>query len=156
MTHAAAAGSRIPEEPHGHTEPEPHHSVPYFKIFIALVVLTAITVLISYHRFSTEFINVALALLVACLKGGMVAAFFMHLRYEGKLIYLIFIVPLILCVLLVMALIPDIVETSPDNPSHSLHLFNPPPMTSGATALHHTTSNAEAAPSTPPTTAPAH
>src|SRR3954471_14522379 len=104
MTHAAAAGSRMPEEPHGHTEAEPHHPVPYFTIFIVLVVLTVITVLVSYHRFSTEFINVALALLVACMKGGCVAVFFMHLKYEGKLIYLIFIVPLILCVLLVSAL----------------------------------------------------
>ena len=50
-------------------------------------------------RFHNELINVLLALLIASIKGLCVAMFFMHLKFEGKLIYLIFIVPLILCVL---------------------------------------------------------
>jgi hypothetical protein len=52
--------------------------------------------------------------------------FFMHLKFEGKLIYLIFIVPLTLCVLVIVALIPDVLMTDPDKHawSSSLHLFN--------------------------------
>ena len=99
---------RIPDEPHGVTEPEPHHAVPYFTIFIVLVVLTAVTVLAAMHRFNAELANVGIALAIAAVKASCVALFFMHLRYEGKLIYLICGVPLALCFILVFALIPDI------------------------------------------------
>src|SRR3954468_8047805 len=125
---AAHSSPRIPEEPHGHTEPEPHHKSPYFVVFIVLVVLTAVTYAVALNRFPHEIINVLLALAVACLKASCVALIFMHLRYEGKLIYLIAIVPLILCVLLVTSLIPDILMTDQDSPSASLHQFNPPPV----------------------------
>jgi len=122
-THAA---SRMPDEPHGHTEATPHHQVPYVLIFFALLVLTAVTVAIAFIKFPTELINVLLALAVACVKGSLVALFFMHLKFEGKLIYIMVIVPLILCVLIIFALIPDILMTSADSNSASLHLFNPP------------------------------
>jgi cytochrome c oxidase subunit IV len=122
----AHADSRMPEEPHGVTVPMPHHEVPYFKIFLALVVLTAVTVAIAFVHFPTELINVLAALAVAIVKGSLVALFFMHLKFEGKLIYLIVIVPLILCVLVVTALIPDILLTHHDSTSASLHDFNPP------------------------------
>ena len=57
---------------------------------------------------------------------ALVAMFFMHLKFEGKLIYMMVIVPLILCVLIIFALIPDILMTDHDSSSASLHLFNPP------------------------------
>jgi cytochrome c oxidase subunit 4 len=129
MTHAA---SRIPDEPHGVSEPEPHHKAPYLTVFWVLVVMTVLTVLVAQIRFSHEIINVLLALAIACLKAACVALIFMHLRYEGKLIYLIFIVPLILCVLLVSALVPDILMNKTDSSSASLHMFNPPPVAAQA------------------------
>jgi hypothetical protein len=49
----------------------------------------------------------------------------MHLKYEGKLIYLILLVPVGLMLIFIFALIPDIVMTAPDSTSASLHLFNP-------------------------------
>jgi cytochrome c oxidase subunit IV len=122
----AQSESRMPDEPHGHTEPMPHHKVPYVAIFLALVVLTGVTVAIAFQHFPTELINVLLALAVAVLKGSLVAFFFMHLKFEGKLIYLIVVVPLCLCVLIICALIPDILMTAHDSSSASLHLFNPP------------------------------
>jgi cytochrome c oxidase subunit IV len=115
-----------PEEPHGVTEPTPHHSVNYYYIFFALVVLTIVTVLVAFYRFESEVVNLLLALLVASIKATLVAMFFMHLKFEGKLIYMIFFVPLLLCVLLIIALIPDILMTDPDRhaASSSMHLFN--------------------------------
>ncbi|MEO6437366.1 MAG: cytochrome C oxidase subunit IV family protein [Tepidisphaeraceae bacterium] len=115
-----------PEEPHGHTEPTPHHKINYYFIFFSLVILTIVTVLVAMHRFESEVVNLLLALLVASIKATLVAMFFMHLKFEGKLIYLIFIVPLLLCVLVIVALIPDILLTDPDKfPwSSSLKLFN--------------------------------
>ena len=120
-----AATSRLPEPEHAHTEATPHHEIPYVMVFIALVGLTVVTVLVALHRFEFEITNVLLALAVASVKGSLVALYFMHLKFEGKLIYMIFLVPLGLCVLLVMALIPDIIMTKPGSSSASLHLFNP-------------------------------
>ena len=114
-----------PEEPHGVSVPMPHHEIPYLKVFFALFVLTLITVGIGiYLRFPQEIINVLLALAVAAMKGSLVALFFMHLKFEGKLIYLIFIVPLVLCVILIMALLPDILPIG----NASLQPFNNEPM----------------------------
>ncbi len=123
----AHSQSRMPEEPHDVSRPEPHHVVPYFTIFIVLVVLTIITVAVALVRFPNEIVNVLLALLVATIKGCCVALFFMHLKYEGKLIYLMLIVPICLMLILVFALIPDIVMTDPGSSSASLHLFNAHP-----------------------------
>jgi cytochrome c oxidase subunit 4 len=101
-----------PEEPHGVTVPMPHHHVNYIACFLALVGLTVATVL-AYYVFRTsesELVKVLVALAIAAVKATVVAMFFMHLKFEGKLIYTIAIVPLILCVLLVMALIPDVLR----------------------------------------------
>lgn len=99
-------------EPHGTTVPAPHHNVPYFWIFIALVVLTGITVGVAVHRFSSEYTNIVVALTIATVKGTLVARYFMHLKFEGKLIYLIFLSPILLCLLLIAALFPDIANAT--------------------------------------------
>ena len=61
-----------------------------------------------FKRFDDEWYNVGIALGVASIKALLVAAFFMHLKYEGKLIWLALFFPLLLCVIMVAALIPDI------------------------------------------------
>ena len=113
-----------PEEPHGTTVPMPHHTVNYYAIFAALVVLTVVTVLVAFHRFQSEAINLLLAMIVATTKATLVAMFFMHLKFEGKLVRGIFFIPLLLCVLLIVALIPDVLLPALGNNNHSLHLFN--------------------------------
>lgn len=112
-----------PEEPHGHTEPAAHHAVPYVLIFFTLIALTVVTVLVASKRFDNEIVNVCLALLIACIKATFVARYFMHLKFEGKLIWLIFIAPLILCVILICALIPDIGRGRHVSMNDMIHLF---------------------------------
>jgi cytochrome c oxidase subunit 4 len=106
---------RIPDEPHGVSVAMPHHVVPYVKIFILLVILTVVTVaayfLLMMAGVHNELVRVVVAITIAAVKASFVAMFFMHLKFEGKLIYLIAIIPLILTVLLVVALIPDIVHS---------------------------------------------
>ena len=58
----------------------------YWVVFAALVTLTAITVAVSYLGLSPGM-AVFVALLVACIKGGLVAAVFMHLLSEKQAIY---------------------------------------------------------------------
>ena len=53
-------------------------------IWLALLVLTAITVGIT--RLDLEGYKVLAALTIACAKAGLVIAFFMHMKYEGRLL----------------------------------------------------------------------
>ena len=102
-----------PEEPHGHGEPTPHHKVNYLAIFGLLCALTVVTVAVAFVHIQSEMVKVLLALLIASIKAAFVALYFMHLKFEGKLIYLILFLPVFLCVVLVVALIPDIVHGLP-------------------------------------------
>ena len=108
---AGRMGGHEGEPTHGVSEPVPHHKVNYFLIFGLLVVLTAVTVGVAFIDIKSEIVKVLLALTIASIKASAVAYFFMHLKFEGKLIYLILFVPLGLCVLLVVALIPDVVHS---------------------------------------------
>jgi cytochrome c oxidase subunit IV len=58
----------------------------YITVFVALMVLTVVTVAISYLHLPV-YLAVGVALLVATVKGGLVACYFMHLVSEKKLIY---------------------------------------------------------------------
>lgn len=110
-----------PHEPHGVTVPLPHHRIPHYVIFGALVVLTVVTVLAYYVLLQlnvrSELVRVVIALFIASIKASLVCLFFMHMKFEGKLIYMIFIIPLVMCVILVCALIPDIQNGTVFNPS---------------------------------------
>ena len=100
-------------EAHGHTVAMPHHHVNYFAIFGLLVVLTIVTVAVAFVHIESELTKVLVALSIASIKAAFVALFFMHLKFEGKLIYLILLVPVFLSVVLVISLIPDIVHGLP-------------------------------------------
>jgi cytochrome c oxidase subunit 4 len=76
--HAATPG-------HDPAEIDRHVKV-YLMVFGALMVLTIITVAISYLHLSVP-VAVTLALIVAGIKGALVACYFMHLISEKKLIY---------------------------------------------------------------------
>jgi len=71
--------------------------------------LTILTVGVAFIDIQQEWIKVLLALTIASIKATFVALFFMHLKFESKLIYFILIVPLTFTVVLICALIPDIV-----------------------------------------------
>jgi cytochrome c oxidase subunit 4 len=62
------------------------HVRVYITVFVALMVLTIVTVLISRVHLPIP-IAVTLALFVATIKGALVACYFMHLISEKKLIY---------------------------------------------------------------------
>ena len=58
----------------------------YITVFVALMALTLITVAVSRIHLPVP-IAVSVALLVATVKGTLVACYFMHLISEKKLIY---------------------------------------------------------------------
>src|SRR6476661_7137970 len=58
----------------------------YITVFVSLMALTIITVAISRFHLPVP-IAVTVALIVAIIKGSLVACYFMHLISERKLIY---------------------------------------------------------------------
>ena len=67
------------------------HVRVYITVFVALMVLTIVTVAISRIHLPIP-IAVTVALLVATVKGTLVACYFMHLISEKKLIYAVLLV----------------------------------------------------------------
>ena len=63
------------------------HVKKYLFVFYALIVGTIVTVLASYVHFDSVAFTVAIALFIACVKGFLVAGYFMHLMSEKKMIY---------------------------------------------------------------------
>src|SRR5438132_4457714 len=97
-----AVAGHVPQDVHGAEEIRKHVRV-YIMVFVALAALTVVTVAVSYLQLDvTKSILVALA--IACVKGSLVALFFMHLISERTVIYW----TLLLCALffIVLMLIP--------------------------------------------------
>jgi len=72
-----------------------HHINVYKKVFIALLILTVLTVAASYFEFiiiyktsgSMIFLSIAIGIAIATFKAYLVAANFMHLNDEKPIIY---------------------------------------------------------------------
>src|ERR1041384_1338805 len=67
------------------------HVRGYLMVGAILLTFTAVTVALSYVNFGTQKANIAVAMLVATLKAGLVGAVFMHLAAEKRLIYRVLI-----------------------------------------------------------------
>ena len=80
--HAAAIGD--------HAADIDRHVRVYITVFVALMVLTIVTVAISRFHLPVP-IAVTVALAVAIIKGSLVACYFMHLISEKKLIYAVLV-----------------------------------------------------------------
>jgi len=76
------------------------HVRVYVTVFVALLALTVVTVSISYLNL-TVVPAIIVALIIASIKGSLVASYFMHLISEKKLIF----ASLILTVVFFLALI---------------------------------------------------
>lgn len=63
------------------------HVKRYLFVFYALIVGTVVTVLASRVHLNSVALTIAIALFIACVKGFLVAGYFMHLISEKKMIY---------------------------------------------------------------------
>jgi cytochrome c oxidase subunit IV len=98
---------------HETTNPEEFkkHLGKYYVVFVALLCLTAITVGVSYLRLNRP-LAITVALVIACIKAGMVAAVFMHLIDERKVIYAVLILTVAFFALVLLLPMFTIVESS--------------------------------------------
>ena len=78
----AELGAGIDEEEAARVK---EHVKVYVLVFVALAALTIVTVAISYLNLPTPW-AITLAMVVATIKSGLVACYFMHLISEKKVI----------------------------------------------------------------------
>jgi cytochrome c oxidase subunit 4 len=80
--------------PSDHAADIDRHVRVYITVFVALMVLTIVTVAVSYLHLPVP-IAVSVALIVATVKGSLVACYFMHLISEKKLIYAVLVLTVV-------------------------------------------------------------
>lgn len=90
----------------------------YFIVGFALLIGTIVTVLMNSVHFDSMTLTIAIALFIACVKGFLVAGYFMHLLSEKKMIYCI----LGATVFFFAGLMYLIISARSDLPNGSLHL----------------------------------
>ena len=74
-------------------------------VFVALLLLTAVTVLVSYVDLGLW--NAVVALLIASVKASLVALFFMHLKSEDRLVWGFALFPIVFLVLIIFGTLSD-------------------------------------------------
>lgn len=84
----------------------------YYTIFGCLAALTAVTVFVSRVHLP-PVAAVVMAFLIAISKATLVVAFFMHLKYDPKILRVMCLVPVVLTMIAMMALMPDIAMSGP-------------------------------------------
>ena len=77
----------------------------FITVYIALVLLTAVTVAVSYVNLG--LMNVVVALLIASVKASLVALIFMHLKSEDRLVWVFALVPIAFLALIIFGTLVD-------------------------------------------------
>jgi cytochrome c oxidase subunit 4 len=85
------------------------HVKTYLMVFGALMVLTCLTVGVSYLRLATHE-AIVVALLIATIKGSLVALFFMHLVDERRLIYSVLVLTVVFFIFLMFVPLATILD----------------------------------------------
>ncbi len=78
----------------------------YFFVWLALLLLTVLTWWVSYIQLG--LMNATVALVIASVKASLVALFFMHLRYENKLVWAFALFPLGFLMLIIGGTLVDV------------------------------------------------
>ena len=76
------------------------HVRTYILVFVSLMVLTLVTVSVSYLHLPVHQ-AIMVALVIATIKGSLVACYFMHLVSEKKLIYAVLALTAIFFIVLI-------------------------------------------------------
>lgn len=101
------------------------HIKVYLLVFAGLAIGTVVTVAASNLQVGVA-IGIFIAMVIATLKGSMVAGFFMHLTNEKRLIYFLLGITALLLAVMVFITFSTIgdqvgVQIIPESASHSVH-----------------------------------
>jgi cytochrome c oxidase subunit 4 len=105
---------------HGGGDPGGHEGAhapsPYFKVWFVLLVFTVLEVIVGVAAWPLV-VKAPLLVGMALFKAVLVAAYFMHLKFEKKLLWVVASAPLIFGVILAIGAYPDS-EHSTDAKKH--------------------------------------
>ena len=91
-----------------HSHDEIGHVVPeslFFKVLLTLLFLTAITILAAQLDLGKW--NIVGALVIASIKASLVIYFFMHGKYENRIIWTYILIPFILLAIMIGGVFTD-------------------------------------------------
>jgi cytochrome c oxidase subunit IV len=89
------------------------HAEPnYWMVWLALAILTVVELLVAQVQGARAFVIFSLCAL-ALVKAALVAAYFMHLKFEKYALILIVLSPLVLSGILYVGLVPDAITHIP-------------------------------------------
>ena len=113
---------------HGHAHGGPDH-VPhvtplstYFLVFATLIILTVITVGVSYFDFGGA--NLFIALFVATIKGTVVAAWFMHLKGDERMNSLLLASAFVFLAIFIGLTAIDLLQRGQADPDEARRVYN--------------------------------
>jgi cytochrome c oxidase subunit IV len=86
---------------------ESHREPNYMGVWFWLLVLTILEIVVALMSLA-PLAKGMLLVVMALIKAGLVALYFMHLRFERVTLGVIVLTPLIICVFLVFMLLPDL------------------------------------------------
>ena len=112
--HAAAASAHVASAHVDSAHEESAHVVSFrilLTVFIALLVLTYITVAVRYINLGG--LNIWIALGIATIKGALVVLYFMHLRYDSPFYSIVFVTALVFMFLFLGIVILDTIQYQP-------------------------------------------
>jgi len=101
-----------------HSDDHSNHVLPlwvYLGVFSALLVLTVTTVAVAQVDLGGTA-NLIIAMVVACVKAGLVALFFMHLLYDKKIYLYVFMSSLVCLAIFIIFTSFDIFRRDAINP----------------------------------------
>jgi cytochrome c oxidase subunit 4 len=88
----------------------------YIRVFVMLMVFTVITVAVSRLSFAVP-VAIGVALVIAGMKGAMVAGVFMHLSHEKRWVYGTLVLTIVFfAVLLLLPVVTSLDSISTGNP----------------------------------------
>ena len=83
-------------------------SHPYYKVLVALTVLTIFEIAWALPHFGLGRVFLIGGLsIMAAVKAALVGLYYMHLKYEGKVLWVVICFPIVLVVVMIMGLLPD-------------------------------------------------
>lgn len=77
----------------------------YVAVWASLLMLTGVTVLVSYVNLG--MMNAMVAMVIASVKASLVALFFMHLQHESRLVWGFALTPILFLVIIIAGTLSD-------------------------------------------------
>ena len=84
-----------------------HAAHPYYKVFVWLTVLTIAEIAWALVLEQQRFLLVSGLGLMAAIKAALVGMYYMHLKYEGRIIWFVIAFPIVLVCVMIAGLLPD-------------------------------------------------